>query len=139
MWKKVVEEAESRNDRHMPGCILAHHMGLGKTLSTIVFLLRFFKEKKGRRAMVVCPPTLIANWVREFDKWAKSIFDTRNLVHVLNSGAPCALRAGGHLTRLLQASMRGRASPCCGAGRPAAACCSWGTRCSCSWSPRLRR
>ncbi|OQV11084.1 SNF2 family domain-containing protein isoform 2 [Cladophialophora immunda] len=61
------------------GCILADDMGLGKTLTTIALLwtlLRqnpFFRETPViRKALIVCPVSLIRNWKREFRKWLGS-------------------------------------------------------------------
>lgn len=55
---------------------MADHMGLGKTLQTLALLytLLSFKQKtlgkkKFRRAIVVCPLTLVHNWRVECKKW----------------------------------------------------------------------
>ena len=39
----------------LAGCILAHSMGLGKTLQTISFLILFHARKPGTRSLVVAP------------------------------------------------------------------------------------
>lgn len=53
------------------GCILAHSMGLGKTLQLIALLhtLIRYPELKTRRVMVICPKSTIMNWAEEFQKW----------------------------------------------------------------------
>lgn len=58
------------------GAILADEMGLGKTLQTIALLWTLLKQNPIhgsppliRKAMVVCPVTLINNWRKEFRKW----------------------------------------------------------------------
>ena len=62
------------------GAILADEMGLGKTLQTIALLWTLLKQNpicEGphdpppviRKALVVCPVTLINNWRKEFRKW----------------------------------------------------------------------
>ncbi|KAF9974523.1 helicase [Actinomortierella ambigua] len=59
------------------GVILADEMGLGKTLQTITLLWTllkqspFYEEEKAviKRALIVCPASLILNWKREFKKW----------------------------------------------------------------------
>jgi DNA repair and recombination protein RAD54B len=58
------------------GCILADEMGLGKTLQTIALLWTLLKqnpihnaEPVIKKALIVCPVTLINNWQKEFRKW----------------------------------------------------------------------
>ncbi|KAF3193922.1 helicase [Orbilia oligospora] len=58
------------------GAILADEMGLGKTLQTIALLWTLLKQNpiynQGpvvKKAMIVCPVSLINNWRREFKKW----------------------------------------------------------------------
>lgn len=54
------------------GLILADEMGLGKTLQIIALLLIDPPEKTAP-ALIVCPTSLIANWVREFGKFAPGL------------------------------------------------------------------
>ena len=61
---------------HGEGCILADDMGLGKTLQAIALLwtlakqnLMYGREPVVKKALIVCPVTLIDNWKREFRKW----------------------------------------------------------------------
>lgn len=58
------------------GAILADEMGLGKTLQTIALLWTLLKQNPIhgspppiRKALIVCPVTLINNWRKEFRKW----------------------------------------------------------------------
>ncbi len=51
------------------GLILADEMGLGKTLQ-IIGLLLLHPPTPTNPALIVCPTTLIANWVREIGKFA---------------------------------------------------------------------
>ena len=62
------------------GAILADEMGLGKTLQTIALLWTLLKQNpicegpQGsppiiKKALIVCPVTLIDNWRKEFRKW----------------------------------------------------------------------
>ncbi|KAL3471451.1 SNF2 family N-terminal domain-containing protein [Aspergillus californicus] len=58
------------------GAILADDMGLGKTLQTITLLWTLLRQnpiyESGpviKKALIVCPVTLINNWRREFRKW----------------------------------------------------------------------
>ena len=58
------------------GAILADEMGLGKTLQTIALLWTLLKQNPIydeapviKKALIVCPATLINNWKKEFRKW----------------------------------------------------------------------
>lgn len=58
------------------GAILADEMGLGKTLQTITLLWTLLKQNPVyqagpvvKKALIVCPVTLINNWQKEFRKW----------------------------------------------------------------------
>ncbi|KAK3828187.1 MAG: SNF2 family N-terminal domain-containing protein [Benniella sp.] len=59
------------------GAILADEMGLGKTLQTIALLWTLLKQSPYhgeessvvKKALVVCPASLIKNWQKEFKKW----------------------------------------------------------------------
>ncbi|KAF8245370.1 hypothetical protein K440DRAFT_409395 [Wilcoxina mikolae CBS 423.85] len=58
------------------GSILADEMGLGKTLQTITLLWTLMKQNPiygdlpvVKKALIVCPVTLINNWRKEFRKW----------------------------------------------------------------------
>ncbi|KAF9178509.1 helicase [Haplosporangium sp. Z 11] len=59
------------------GAILADEMGLGKTLQTIALLWTLIKQSPYygeetcvvKKALVVCPASLILNWEKEFRKW----------------------------------------------------------------------
>ncbi|MGT2755827.1 DEAD/DEAH box helicase [Streptococcus ovuberis] len=53
------------------GGILADDMGLGKTLQTIAFLASHLK--KGQRALVLAPSSLIYNWQDEFQRFAPQL------------------------------------------------------------------
>lgn len=61
------------------GALLADEMGLGKTLMTITLIWTLLKQTPImgdhptiKRALIVCPVTLIANWKKEFKKWLGS-------------------------------------------------------------------
>ncbi|KAF9926011.1 DNA repair and recombination protein rad54b [Linnemannia zychae] len=59
------------------GAILADEMGLGKTLQTIALLWTLLKQSPYhgeessvvKRALIVCPASLVKNWQNEFRKW----------------------------------------------------------------------
>lgn len=54
------------------GLILADEMGLGKTLQIIALLMKSPPEPASP-ALVICPTSLIANWVREIERFAPSL------------------------------------------------------------------
>lgn len=58
------------------GAILADEMGLGKTLQTIALIWTLLKQNPiygdppvVKKALIVCPVTLISNWRKEITKW----------------------------------------------------------------------
>ncbi|PLW41264.1 hypothetical protein PCANC_06822 [Puccinia coronata f. sp. avenae] len=58
------------------GCILADEMGLGKSVQAISLIWTLMRQNpvsgQGpviKRAMIVCPVTLVKNWKREIYKW----------------------------------------------------------------------
>lgn len=57
---------------HTGGLILADEMGLGKTLQIIALLL-LEPPKPNAPALIICPTSLIANWVREFERFSDGI------------------------------------------------------------------
>ncbi|KAJ7995931.1 hypothetical protein DPEC_G00231820 [Dallia pectoralis] len=71
IWDCCCESVKKANSSPGSGCILAHCMGLGKTLQVVTFLHTMLQSKclKFRTALVVCPLNTILNWVNEFDKW----------------------------------------------------------------------
>ncbi|KAG1704029.1 Transcriptional regulator ATRX [Nymphon striatum] len=73
LWECVVESTKDSN-KQGSGCILAHCMGLGKTLSVITFLHTIMKCKqmKFHSCLVVCPLNTVLNWDNEFQKWLET-------------------------------------------------------------------
>lgn len=53
------------------GCILAHCMGLGKTLQLISLLhtVISYKELKTTKILVLCPKSTVMNWADEIIRW----------------------------------------------------------------------
>ena len=59
------------------GAILADDMGLGKTLQSITLLYTLLTQGMGdgplvKRAVIVCPTSLVSNWANEIKKWCGS-------------------------------------------------------------------
>ncbi|KAM4726999.1 transcriptional regulator ATRX-like isoform 1-T1 [Anableps anableps] len=71
IWDSCCESVKKANSSPGSGCILAHCMGLGKTLQVVAFLhaVLLSSHLKFRTALVVCPLNTILNWVSEFKRW----------------------------------------------------------------------
>lgn len=55
------------------GAILAHSMGLGKTLQIISFLDISFKYNNIQTALLLCPLSMIPTWISEIEKWTAEL------------------------------------------------------------------
>ncbi|KAM7374138.1 hypothetical protein PAMP_006813 [Pampus punctatissimus] len=75
IWDSCCESVKKANSSPGSGCILAHCMGLGKTLQVVTFLhtVLLSKNLKFRTALVVCPLNTVLNWIREFKKWQENM------------------------------------------------------------------
>lgn len=63
----------SNADKGLGSC-LADDMGLGKTIQAIALILKLKEEKKLEHpALVICPTTLVGNWLKECNKFAPSL------------------------------------------------------------------
>ncbi|KAL1890591.1 hypothetical protein Cpir12675_005315 [Ceratocystis pirilliformis] len=84
IWDNVVS-----NDGEVSsnGCMLAHTMGLGKTMQVISVLLAIVeathssnpaivsqipKQYRRHRFLILCPAPLVDNWIKEIERWAGS-------------------------------------------------------------------
>ncbi|KAF1983415.1 hypothetical protein K402DRAFT_166194 [Aulographum hederae CBS 113979] len=87
MWREIVAATNEKAD--MAGCLLAHTMGLGKTMQAIALLLTIAEASvspdetissqvpeslRELKALVICPASLINNWQEEFYHWAPPWF-----------------------------------------------------------------
>ncbi|KAI8432367.1 hypothetical protein MSG28_004774 [Choristoneura fumiferana] len=74
MWNACFESVKRIKKDRGSGCILAHCMGLGKTLQVVSLthtLLTHGSLTGVRRVLVVCPLSTVLNWVNEFTMWLK--------------------------------------------------------------------
>lgn len=58
---------------HKLGGILADDMGLGKTLQAIVYMKAMLDRNPESKFLVVCPSSLVYNWMDEMENFAPSI------------------------------------------------------------------
>ncbi|OJJ48875.1 hypothetical protein ASPZODRAFT_111102, partial [Penicilliopsis zonata CBS 506.65] len=78
MWRELIQDTKQQ------GCLLAHTMGLGKTMQVISLLITIalaassdseeIREQvpeslRKSKTLILCPPSLIENWYEEFIKW----------------------------------------------------------------------
>ncbi|CAL8088793.1 unnamed protein product [Orchesella dallaii] len=71
LYDNVIESKDRYNESAGFGCILAHAMGLGKTLQTVAFcdvLLRTV----GKTVLIIVPINTIQNWLNEFNRYLPS-------------------------------------------------------------------
>ncbi|KAM9356604.1 transcriptional regulator ATRX [Symphorus nematophorus] len=77
MWDCCCESVKKIEKSAGSGCILAHCMGLGKTLQVVTFLhtLLLCEKLNFTTALVVCPLNTVLNWLNEFEKWQHGMKD----------------------------------------------------------------
>lgn len=76
MFDACFESIKRAETEKGSGCILAHCMGLGKTLQvvTLVHTLLTASERTGvHRVLVICPLSTVLNWVNEFNMWLQHV------------------------------------------------------------------
>ncbi|XP_028271420.1 transcriptional regulator ATRX [Parambassis ranga] len=81
MWDCCCESVKKIEKSAGSGCILAHCMGLGKTLQVVTFLhtLLLCEKLNFTTALVVCPLNTVLNWLNEFEKWQVGMKDDESL------------------------------------------------------------
>ncbi|KAH8335403.1 hypothetical protein KR074_000815 [Drosophila pseudoananassae] len=74
MWDACFETLKDSQEKAGSGCILAHCMGLGKTLQVVTLshtLLINTRRTNVDRVLVISPLSTVNNWAREFVHWMK--------------------------------------------------------------------
>lgn len=80
LWNQIIQDKDIRQ-----GCLLAHTMGLGKTMQVITFLVavaeasashdpatrsQIPEDLRSSRTLILCPSGLVENWMDEILRWA---------------------------------------------------------------------
>lgn len=83
LWNTIFETVDRTNTTDGTGCILAHRMGIGKTLQiiTLIYTLICHSQINIKTFLIICPPGLIYNWMDEIYKWLKDI-DKEEIVKI---------------------------------------------------------
>lgn len=76
MYDNTIESLGEYKKSDGFGCILAHSMGLGKTIQVITFSEIFLRATKAKKVLVIVPINTIQNWYSEYDKWIPKFSDT---------------------------------------------------------------
>jgi SNF2 family DNA or RNA helicase len=75
MYDSIVERVSMLESSAGTGCILAHSMGLGKTLQCIALIHTLLTNthlaKHFKHILVLCPKNALGAWACEFEKWQR--------------------------------------------------------------------
>ena len=70
MYDNLIESMERYRDSPKGfGCILAHAMGLGKTMQVVAFTDIFLRHTQAKKVLCIVPINTIQNWLAEFNRW----------------------------------------------------------------------
>uniref|UniRef100_A0A674CAF5 RAD54 like 2 n=1 Tax=Salmo trutta TaxID=8032 RepID=A0A674CAF5_SALTR len=72
LYDNLVESLERFKRSSGLGCILAHSMGLGKTLQVISFIDILLKHTQAHTVLAIVPVNTLQNWLAEFNLWVPS-------------------------------------------------------------------
>ncbi|KAI5644071.1 hypothetical protein NE865_03982 [Phthorimaea operculella] len=69
LFDNIIESVERFSTSTGFGCILAHSMGLGKTLQIVCFTDIFLRHTSSKTVLCIMPINTLQNWVAEFNMW----------------------------------------------------------------------
>ncbi|KAJ8394833.1 hypothetical protein AAFF_G00041880 [Aldrovandia affinis] len=72
LYDNLVESVERYRNSSGFGCILAHSMGLGKTLQVISFIDILLRHTGAHTVLAIVPVNTLQNWLAEFNLWLPS-------------------------------------------------------------------
>ncbi|EPB73150.1 protein, SNF2 family [Ancylostoma ceylanicum] len=76
MYDNIIESLQEFKTSPGFGCILAHSMGLGKTIQVITFVEVFMRVTQANKILIIVPVNTIQNWYNEFEKWMPRYTET---------------------------------------------------------------
>lgn len=82
MWDACYETLDQMEKSPGGGCILAHCMGLGKSLQVVALshtLLTHVENTDVKCVLVIAPLSTVLNWVNEFKIWLKHCKKNKNI------------------------------------------------------------
>lgn len=69
LYDNLIESLERYKTSGGFGCILAHSMGLGKTLQVISFIDILLRNTEAHTVLAIVPVNTLQNWLTEFNLW----------------------------------------------------------------------
>ena len=69
LYDNLVESLEQYKSSNGFGCILAHSMGLGKTIQLVSFIDIFLRHTEAKTVLCIVPVNTLQNWQNEFNMW----------------------------------------------------------------------
>lgn len=69
LYDNVIESVSRYSQTPGFGCILAHSMGLGKTMQIVSFIDIFLTHTPAKKVLCIVPINTIQNWLAEFNYW----------------------------------------------------------------------
>merc|ERR1712154_500022 len=69
LYDNIIESVNRFSTSQGFGCILAHSMGLGKTMQIVSFIDIFLSQTPAKKVLCIVPINTIQNWLAEFNFW----------------------------------------------------------------------
>ncbi|XP_059610592.1 helicase ARIP4 [Phlebotomus argentipes] len=69
LYDNIIESLDRFETSTGFGCILAHSMGLGKTLQLVCFCDIFLRHTSSKTVLCIMPVNTLQNWIAEFNMW----------------------------------------------------------------------
>uniref|UniRef100_A0A336LHX0 CSON014418 protein n=1 Tax=Culicoides sonorensis TaxID=179676 RepID=A0A336LHX0_CULSO len=75
LFDNIIESTSRYDTSSGFGCILAHSMGLGKTLQVVSFCDIFLRHTSSKTVLIIMPINTLQNWLHEFNMWLPATVD----------------------------------------------------------------